>query len=173
VEEQNGVPDMAVLPGLKMRKARTALSISVEEAAASLGLTERILKALEADDYGKLPADVYVRGYIRSYCSLLNIDAAAILQAFERLVEMEKQQSPEDEKKPLLEDPRLRVIIACAAVILLLLVAVAIFAESPDGQVQLGDQTEYRGDYVYKEVPGSSIIFQARYGPLPTTEISV
>ncbi|MBV1933014.1 MAG: helix-turn-helix domain-containing protein [Porticoccaceae bacterium] len=173
MEEQNGVPDMAVLPGLKMRKARTELSISVEAAAASLGLTERMLKALEADDYSKLPAAVYVRGYIKSYCSLLNIDASAILLAFEKLIEMEKQQSPEDEKKPLLEDLRLRIIIACTVTILLLLIAVAIFAESLDGKTHLGDQREYGGDYVCSEVPTSSLISQARYGPLSTTEISV
>lgn len=170
---------MGVLPGLKMRKARTEMSISVEEAAASLGLTERVLKALEADDYSKLPAPVYVRGYIKSYCSLLNIDASAILLAFEQLIEIEKQQSPEDEKKPLLEDRRLHIIIACTAVLILLLLAVAVFAESPDGKAQLGEQREHRGGYVSSEVPGSSIIFQvpyiplAAYDPLSTTEINV
>lgn len=149
---------MAVLPGLKMRKARTEMAISVDQAAASLGLTERMLKALEADDYDKLPADVYVRGYIRNYCALLNIDAAAILQAFEQLVAAETKQIPEEQRQPLLEDPRLRVIIACTTAILLLLVAAAVIADSPDRPIQLVDLGRYGGAYVSSETPRLSIL---------------
>lgn len=131
-----------------MRKARTDMAISVEAAAESLGLTVSMLKALEADDYSKLPAAVYVRGYIKSYCSLVNIDASGILQAFEQLVEMENGENIEDESKPLIENRRLRIIIAGTVAILLLLGAGVLFAESPNRQVQSGKQADPGVDYV-------------------------
>ena len=123
---------MTTLPGLQMRKARTDMSISLEEAATSLGLTERSLKALESDDYEKLPSAVYIRGYIRRYCSLLNIDEITVLKGFELLTESDSQQTAELEKKPLLTNFQLRLAIYCAAGILLLLIAVVLMAEDLD-----------------------------------------
>jgi cytoskeletal protein RodZ len=123
---------MTTLPGLQMRKARTDMSISVEEAATSLGLTERSLKALESDDYDKLPSAVYIRGYIRRYCSLLNIDESPVLKGFELLAQSENQQSMELEKKQLLANPQLRMAVYCAVGILLLLIAVVLIAEDFD-----------------------------------------
>ena len=132
MNQKNDVLDMTTLPGLQMRKARTNMSISVEEAATSLGLTERSVKALESDDYEKLPSAVYIRGYIRRYCSLLNIDETPVLKGFELLAEIDHQQTAELEKKPLLANSQLRMAIYCAVGVLLLLVAVVLMAEEVD-----------------------------------------
>ena len=132
MNQKNDAPDMSALPGLQMRKARTEKSISIEEAAMSLGLTERSLKALESDDYEKLPSAVYIRGYIRRYCSLLNIDESPVLQGFELLAESDNQQTAELEKNPLLANPQLRMAIYCAIGILLLLITVVLMAEDLD-----------------------------------------
>lgn len=91
VSEETGAKENLRLPGLQMRKARNEAGISVEQAATALGLTVRSVRALEADDYEKLPAPVYVRGYIRSYCALVGISDMPILEGFESLVENGKQ----------------------------------------------------------------------------------
>lgn len=132
MNENSDVLDMTMLPGLQMRKARTDMSISLEEAATALGLTERSLKALESDDYEKLPSAVYIRGYIRRYCSLLNIDQIPVLKGFELLAESDDQQTAELEKKPLLANSQRRLAIYCAVGILLLLIAVVLMAEDLD-----------------------------------------
>ncbi len=128
MERQDGLPATAVLPGLKLRQARTERSISVEEVAASLGLSRRTLKALEADDYDALPAAVYVRGYLKSYCSRLNIEPTDILQAFEHLIEMDQQQKPDSESTHFFRQRRLWVVAAGFVAVLVLAVAALIFA---------------------------------------------
>ena len=121
----------AILPGIQMRKARTDQDLSVDEVATSLGLSERALKALESDDYEKLPSAVYVRGYIRRYCALLNIDEGAIIEAFEALVDSDAKRRSPDQRTSALEVGgwRLRTTaLLVGAGVLLLLIAIAIFA---------------------------------------------
>jgi cytoskeleton protein RodZ len=42
------------------------------------------VQALESDEYGKLPGATFIRGIIRSYAKLLQIDAQPLLAAYER-----------------------------------------------------------------------------------------
>lgn len=70
-------------PGIILRRVRRERRLDAEEVCVKLGLTQRVLKALESDDYEKLPATVYVRGYIRRYCELLDIRAEPVLECFE------------------------------------------------------------------------------------------
>ncbi|MCV6604459.1 MAG: helix-turn-helix domain-containing protein, partial [Porticoccaceae bacterium] len=70
-------------PGIALRKARRAQNLAEDEVCRELGLRVGVLKALESDDFERLPAAVYVRGYIRSYCSLLGIDEQPVLDSYE------------------------------------------------------------------------------------------
>ena len=81
VSEPAVLPDIT-LPGITLRKARSDLGISLEEISDKTGLSRRMLKILEADDYEELPGDVYTRGYLRRYAALVNLDVDAILEAF-------------------------------------------------------------------------------------------
>ena len=60
--------------GEVLRKAREAASYSVAYVAAQTHLKEEVIIALENEQYDQLPSDVFVRGYIRSYAKLLDID---------------------------------------------------------------------------------------------------
>lgn len=77
--------------GLVLRKKRSERGMSIEDVARHTGLTPGAVSTLEADDYERLPAAVYVRGYIRRYCSLLELDHAPLLATYEALqAEFEK-----------------------------------------------------------------------------------
>lgn len=77
--------------GLVLRKKRVERGMSVEEVARHTGLTPGAVGTLEADDYDRLPAAVYVRGYIRRYSSLLDLDHVPLLATYEVLqAELEK-----------------------------------------------------------------------------------
>lgn len=71
------------MPGILLRKARREKSLDEEYVCKELGLRPGMLKALEGDDFERLPADIYVRGYIRSYCNLLGIDEQPVLSSLE------------------------------------------------------------------------------------------
>lgn len=72
-------------PGEHLRRGREEQGISVAEIANELKLSESLIQALEADDASSLPAAAFVRGYLRSYARLLGLDAARLVEAYERI----------------------------------------------------------------------------------------
>ena len=57
--------------------------MTLEEIAERSCISMRTLAALEADDYGRLPEAVYVRGYVRRYARLLGIAAQPLIDDFD------------------------------------------------------------------------------------------
>lgn len=80
-------------PGAKLRAAREAANLSVEEVAKKLRLDQQMVTEIEADDFSRGPALIYVRGYLRAYSRLLGVSAMDILQAFNAMGWHETQQS--------------------------------------------------------------------------------
>ncbi|UTW45387.1 helix-turn-helix domain-containing protein [bacterium SCSIO 12696] len=80
--DKEGSSDSWRTPGIVLRKARRQKNLSEDEVCRELGFRIGVLKALESDDLERLPTDVYVRGYIRSYCSLLEIDEQPVLDSY-------------------------------------------------------------------------------------------
>lgn len=72
-------------PGQLLQAARKAKKLKLPQVAAKLYLSVQCIKDLEADDYKHLRAMIYVRGYIRSYARLLEIEAEPMLSAFDQL----------------------------------------------------------------------------------------
>lgn len=66
-------------PGEALRAAREELQYSCREVAEALNLHVDTVVAIEANDYGRLPAPAYTRGYIRAYAKLLELDADALV----------------------------------------------------------------------------------------------
>lgn len=69
-------------PGKLLRDAREKAELSITDVSGRLHLEERILTAIEGDDYESLPSATYVRGYLRSYSKLLNIDAQHVIDLY-------------------------------------------------------------------------------------------
>lgn len=65
--------------GRKLRAAREALRLSVEDVAQTLKFSPRQIELIEADNYAALPGTTIVRGFTRSYARLLKLDAEALL----------------------------------------------------------------------------------------------
>ena len=67
--------------GAALHEARTRLGLSVADVANRLKFAPRQIEALEADDFAHLPEITFVRGFVRSYARLLQIDPAPLLAA--------------------------------------------------------------------------------------------
>lgn len=67
-----------------LRRARSAVGFSVEDMAGRLNLDPKIVRYLENDDYDKLAAPTFVRGYLRGYARLLGLPPEPVLEAFNR-----------------------------------------------------------------------------------------
>lgn len=64
------------LPGRRLQQAREAAGVSRSEMAAQMRINERMIAALEEDDYDTLPSATYVTGYVRSYVRILGLPEA-------------------------------------------------------------------------------------------------
>ena len=70
--------------GEKLQKFRIGNRKSLADVSRSIKIQVKYLEALENGSYAGLPADVYVRGFLRSYARYLGCDEEAILRLYER-----------------------------------------------------------------------------------------
>ncbi|HLC95251.1 MAG TPA: helix-turn-helix domain-containing protein, partial [Patescibacteria group bacterium] len=70
--------------GEKMKKLRSDFRMSLSEVSKATRIQIKYLEYLEEGQYEKLPADVYVRGFLRSYARYLNIDEQVFVKLYER-----------------------------------------------------------------------------------------
>jgi cytoskeleton protein RodZ len=82
-----------VLPGQRLRAEREARGMTEQEVARQLNLTVNYLKALEADDYERLPQATFIKGYIRNYARLLDIPGDELANTFEQVIEEDRPQT--------------------------------------------------------------------------------
>lgn len=73
----------ALHPGARLGQARRALGIARGDLAASLHLEEEVLAALEEGREEDLPAQAYVRGYMRTYARLVGLDPEQVVERFD------------------------------------------------------------------------------------------
>jgi len=67
--------------GAKLARAREAHNWTVAQVAEQLKLTARQVEAIEAEDLARLPGPVFVRGFIRNYARLVELDPEELLAA--------------------------------------------------------------------------------------------
>jgi cytoskeleton protein RodZ len=111
-----------VTAGGILAAARAERGLSVAEVAQRLKFSLRQIEALEADRYEALPGAPFVRGMVRSYAKLLEIDAAPLLGSIERsVVAGEVEMLPHDMSVPLPADrrPGSRVYVLLSMLIVL------------------------------------------------------
>lgn len=65
--------------GTTLREARISQGLTVADVASSIKFAPRQVEALEADDFSHLPELAFVRGFVRSYARLLQIDEVPLL----------------------------------------------------------------------------------------------
>jgi cytoskeleton protein RodZ len=89
--------------GEKLRKLRSERRISLGEASRNTRIQVKYLEYLEEGTYDKLPVDVYVRGFLRSYAEFLGVDEKILIRLYEKENEikknLEKRKTPKKEKK--------------------------------------------------------------------------
>lgn len=68
----------------QLRRTREQQRLSIEDVAEITKLRRDHVRALEAGDYGKFSASIYVRGSVRSYAMLLKLDVPRMLEALQK-----------------------------------------------------------------------------------------
>jgi cytoskeleton protein RodZ len=139
VSNLNRAEELSLSVGQTLREARELLGLSVNDVSNRIKFAPRQIEALEEDDLVRLPEAAFVRGFVRSYARLLELDANSLLA---RLPASYVQVSSSLEKKsvdiPLPSDfsPRRYNIILLSAGFAIAL-AVAIFMRLHDSGTEV------------------------------------
>ncbi|MDO8926387.1 MAG: DUF4115 domain-containing protein [Sideroxyarcus sp.] len=81
------IPDEAKEPvsqlnvGTTLREAREGQGMSVYDIAERIKFAPKQVEALEANDYERLPKATFLRGFVRSYARVLQLDEAELIAA--------------------------------------------------------------------------------------------
>ena len=70
--------------GEQLRQAREAQKLEIHQVADTTKIRGDHLRALEAGNYTIFSAPVYIRGFVRTYASLLHLDTKQILEQLGR-----------------------------------------------------------------------------------------
>lgn len=84
MEINTNMENMGTL-GAYLKKTRELHGISIEELASSTKINISILAAIESDDFKKLPAPIFVKGFIKSYLKYLGVDPKEAILFYELL----------------------------------------------------------------------------------------
>ena len=66
--------------GERLQRAREAAGMSLEEVAGRLHMPVQVVSALEAEQWERLGAPVFIRGQLKSYARLLQVDLDPLLE---------------------------------------------------------------------------------------------
>lgn len=69
--------------GQQLCSAREAKGMAVAEVARALKLSPRQVEALEADDWSSLPCKTIIRGFVRNYARLLNLNPDLLMSSLD------------------------------------------------------------------------------------------
>ncbi len=114
--------------GESFQKAREAKGLTLDEAAARTRILPQYLKAVEDNNYAKLPDEVFTKGFVRSYARILALDEATVIRQFDESGGQfyAKRNERESLKQQLEEEARRKkinrnIVVGMVAVALLML----------------------------------------------------
>ena len=72
--------DGIVTVGQRLKEAREAAGLSIEDVAATTRIPTRHLASLEIGDWDQLPASTYSVGFAKNYATAVGLDKAEIAE---------------------------------------------------------------------------------------------
>lgn len=117
--------------GSILKKKREELGQDLLEISRTLKISYTYLKAIEDETFEKLPEEVYVKGYIREYAEILNIDPEIVIKAYNQQVSPPQAENKEALEKDALKRKRSKIKLLLTPLLLLLLVITVTFILFP------------------------------------------
>jgi cytoskeletal protein RodZ len=87
--------------GERLSKIRSEKRITLSEVSRSTRIQMKYLEYLESSRYDKLPVDVYVKGFLRSYAQYLGVDESYLIKLFEREKEIHNNVKKDNKEKKI------------------------------------------------------------------------
>ncbi len=113
-------------PGARLRAAREARGLSIEEVADRLRLNAALVLAMEQDRLALLGAPVFARGHLRNYAALVGAPEKEIMDACDPDDVPEPTFLPALDRRPAVRD-RSRWVLPAVAVALAVAIAAVVW----------------------------------------------
>jgi DnaJ-class molecular chaperone len=78
--DQVGGKDL--VSGMDLKRLREALGIDISEIFESTRISKTTLTNIETNDFGNLPAEVFLKAFLKSYAEILQIDPQRVIQGY-------------------------------------------------------------------------------------------
>jgi cytoskeletal protein RodZ len=120
--------------GEHLRRERELRGIRLEEICAGTRISMHFLEALESGNWNELPGGVFRRGFIRSVSRFLGLDEESMVAEY--------AQETHDSAQPAATVPMARfdrrhwALSLCAAIVLLVIAALAVYIHMEHGKVR-------------------------------------
>jgi len=98
--------------GAYLREQRESKGLSIDEASIETNIARKYIEALENDEYGFFPAEMYVTGFLSSYIEILEIDKEVVLAMYQRAVNREREVPLEEVYSIYKTDDKIKKIIS-------------------------------------------------------------
>jgi len=69
-------------PALGLERSRKLAGVTLDEIAANTKISLRFLKAIEAEEFEKLPGGIFSTSYLRQYAAAIGYDEAVLLEHY-------------------------------------------------------------------------------------------
>ena len=160
-----------LLPGQRLRSGREAAGLSQAEIAHRMHLSVSYIKALEADDYDRLPEAAFVRGYIKNYARLVNLPGDELANLYQQMADEARPQVAAV-PAPAAPDRRLWWIGGAAGFVLVIWLLWPASVEPPDRYTEPGVLPEVIEDAaVANDVVEESVeALEQELSPVPPAE---
>lgn len=117
--------------GEKLKKMRSEKRISLHEVSRVTKIRLEYLEYLEEGQYKNLPADVYVRGFLKSYADYLLVDDSNLIRLYEKEKEIRKNLEKgrgDREKDSRIKPINISIFVFTPKKIALLIIPILVFS---------------------------------------------
>jgi len=113
-----------------LKKARLERALSIKDVERLTKIRAKYLEALEDGHYEKLPADVYVKGFLKTYSRILMLDEKKVIQLYKRETSIQKniKKTKEPQIPKPLKSPRIIITPKSFITAILLLVSLIVLS---------------------------------------------
>lgn len=127
----NDVPnDLSSRPGRILKAAREEEGLSLAQVAEELHLRSSVVDAMEREDFSEFSSPIFLKGYFRSYCRLVNLHEERMLDLLEAQLSVyygAMDEAKSAELKVAHKQSRQRTLKKLALILLLLAIPLAFF----------------------------------------------
>jgi cytoskeleton protein RodZ len=81
--------------GSILREARIRMGLNLKQVSEITKIRVKYLEALEEDDYGAIPGPTFIKAYLRTYASMLRLDADSLVEEYRTTYERRKSSQSE------------------------------------------------------------------------------